>query len=128
MLPEAEEEITAELKEYFLELLQKFKEQEIEVERLSDYQLKEYCGDAALFSRALRGGYPVLQVYKMTEKNEFLHAKPEDYFYSDWETVIQGKGNAPEGSGGQSLSINAFMMMMLLNYKKQRFDLSLIHI
>lgn len=122
LLPESEEEITAELKEYFLELLQKFKDQEIEVERLSDYQLKEYCGDAALFSRALRGRYPVLQVYKMTEKNEFLHAKPEDYFYSDWEAVIQGKGNAPEGSGGQSLSINAFMMMMLLNYKKQRFD------
>jgi hypothetical protein len=38
--------------------------------------------------------------------------------------VIQGKGNGPEGSGGQSLSINAFMMMMLLNYKKQRFDKS----
>jgi ribosomal protein S20 len=122
LLPEDEEEVIAELKEYFLELINKFNREEIEVEALPDYKLKEYCGDAALFSRALRGRYPVLQVYKMTEKNEFLHARPQDYFYSDWESVIQGKGNGPEGSGGQSLSINAFMMMMLLNYKKQRFD------
>ncbi|MGM0500344.1 MAG: hypothetical protein ACQERL_09070 [Bacillota bacterium] len=122
LLPDDEEEIIAELKEYFLELINKFNREEIDVEQLPDYKLKEFCGDAALFSRALRGRYPVLQVYKMTEKNEFLHARPQDYFYSDWESVIQGKGNGPEGSGGQSLSINAFMMMMLLNYKKQRFD------
>ncbi|MFW5736756.1 MAG: hypothetical protein ACOCXB_05330, partial [Halanaerobium sp.] len=122
LLPEAEEEVAAELKDYFLELINKFNREEIDVEQLPDYKLKEYCGDTALFSRALRGKYPVLQVYKMTEKNEFLHARPQDYFYSDWESVIQGKGNGPEGSGGQSLSINAFMMMMLLNYKKQRFD------
>jgi len=124
LLPDDEQEVIAELKEYFLELINKFNREEIDVEQLPDYKLKEYCGDAALFSRALRGRYPVLQVYKMTEKNEFLHARPQDYFYSDWESVIQGKGNGPEGSGGQSLSINAFMMMMLLNYKKQRFDKS----
>ncbi|MFW6274013.1 MAG: hypothetical protein ACOC17_03800, partial [Halanaerobium sp.] len=124
LLPDDEEEVITELKEYFLELINKFNQEEIDVEQLPDYKLKEYCGDAALFSRALRGRYPVLQVYKMTEKNEFLHARPQDYFYSDWESVIQGKGNGPEGSGGQSLSINAFMMMMLLNYKKQRFDKS----
>ncbi|RCW41364.1 hypothetical protein [Halanaerobium sp. MA284_MarDTE_T2] len=124
LLPDNEDEVTAELKEYFLELINKFNREEIDVEQLPDYKLKEYCGDTALFSRALRGRYPVLQVYKMTEKNEFLHARPQDYFYSDWESVIQGKGNGPEGSGGQSLSINAFMMMMLLNYKKQRFDKS----
>jgi len=124
LLPDDEEEVISELKEYFLELINKFNKEEIDVEQLPDYKLKEFCGDAALFSRALRGRYPVLQVYKMTEKNEFLHARPQDYFYSDWESVIQGKGNGPEGSGGQSLSINAFMMMMLLNYKKQRFDKS----
>jgi hypothetical protein len=124
LLPDDEQEVIAELKEYFLELINKFNNEGIDVEQLPDYKLKEYCGDAALFSRALRGRYPVLQVYKMTEKNEFLHARPQDYFYSDWESVIQGKGNGPEGSGGQSLSINAFMMMMLLNYKKQRFDKS----
>ncbi len=124
LLPDDEQDVIAELKEYFLELINKFNREEIDVEQLPDYKLKEYCGDAALFSRALRGRYPVLQVYKMTEKNEFLHARPQDYFYSDWESVIQGKGNGPEGSGGQSLSINAFMMMMLLNYKKQRFDKS----
>ncbi|PUU93914.1 hypothetical protein [Halanaerobium sp.] len=124
LLPDDGQEVIAELKEYFLELINKFNREEIDVEQLPDYKLKEYCGDAALFSRALRGRYPVLQVYKMTEKNEFIHARPQDYFYSDWESVIQGKGNGPEGSGGQSLSINAFMMMMLLNYKKQRFDKS----
>jgi len=124
LLPDDQQEVIAELKEYFLELINKFNREEIDVEQLPDYKLKEYCGDAALFSRALRGRYPVLQVYKMTEKNEFLHARPQDYFYSDWESVIQGKGSGPEGSGGQSLSINAFMMMMLLNYKKQRFDKS----
>ncbi|MEC9488861.1 MAG: hypothetical protein UMV23_05210, partial [Halanaerobium sp.] len=101
-----------------------FNNEGISVERLTESELIDYTGDAALFSRAVRGRYPVLQVYKMTEKNEFQYARPEDHYYADWEAVIQGKGDAPEGSGGQSLSINAFMMMMLLNYKKQRLDRS----
>ena len=86
---------------------------------MTDSELEKYTGDAALFSRVIRGQYPKLQVYKMTEKNEFLYAKPKDFHYADWEAVIKGRGDSPEGSGGQSLSINAFMMMMLLNYKKQ---------
>ncbi|MCK8826588.1 hypothetical protein MWH25_02335 [Natroniella acetigena] len=120
LLPKEKEEIMIELKEYFIELIEKFKRKNINVERLSLAQLKKYIGDAALFSRILRGRYPVLQVYKMTERNEFLYASPKDHYYADWEAVIQGKGDIAEGSGGQSLSINAFMMMMLLNYKKQR--------
>lgn len=121
-LPELEEEIIPELREYFVELIARFNTDGINIDRLSESQLIDYTGDAALFSRAVRGRYPVLQVYKMTEKNEFQYAKPQDYFYADWESVIQGKGDTPEASGGQSLSINAFMMMMLLNYKKQRLD------
>lgn len=32
--------------------------------------------------KSLRGKYPVLEVYKMTEKNEFLYAKPANYNYA----------------------------------------------
>ncbi|MFW6257084.1 MAG: hypothetical protein ACOC2O_02970, partial [Bacillota bacterium] len=122
LLPDDEEEVVLELKNYFVEIIEEFNQQEIEVENLTENELRDYIGDAALFSRAVRGRYPVLQVYKMSEKNEFLYAAPRDFHYADWEAVIQGKGDTPEGSGGQSLSINAFMMMMLLNYKKQRLD------
>jgi len=116
-LPEREEDIIPELEEYFLEVIDDFEEKDIN--KMTESELEKYTGDAALFSRVIRGQYPKLQVYKMTEKNEFSYARPKDYHYDDWEAVIKGKGDSPEGSGGQSLSINAFMMMMLLNYKKQ---------
>lgn len=69
--------------------------------------------------KSLRGKYPVLEVYKMTEKNEFLYAKPANYNYASWGAINGGEGDSPEGSGGQSLSINTFVIMMLMNYKKK---------
>ena len=58
-------------------------------------------------------------VYKMTEKNEFRYAKPHDYYYTTWEAINKGEGDQPEGSGGQTLSISTFVIMMLMNYKKR---------
>lgn len=121
-LPDREEDIIPELEEYFVEVIKEINEKGIEIDSLTENELEEYIGDAALFSRTVRGQYPRLQVYKMTERNEFLNNPPRDYYYADWEAVIKGKGDTAEGSGGQSLSINAFMMMMLLNYRKQRLD------
>ncbi|OBR93298.1 hypothetical protein CLRAG_20340 [Clostridium ragsdalei P11] len=42
-----------------------------------------------------------------------------NYHYATWEAVNSGEGDAPEGSGGQTLSINTFVIMMLMNYKKK---------
>src|SRR5690606_20882819 len=75
--------------------------------------------DKTIFSKALQGRYPTLMVYKMTEKNEFKFAKPRDYYYTTWEAINKGEGDMPEGSGGQTLSINTFVLMMLMNYRKR---------
>ena len=65
------------------------------------------------------GRYPKLMVYKMTEKNEFRYAKPREYYYTSWEAINKGEGDTPEGSGGQTLSVNTFVIMMLMNYRKR---------
>lgn len=77
--------------------------------------------DKTIFSKALQGRYPILMFYKMTEKNEFRVAKPRYYYYTTWEAINKGEGDMPEGSGGQTLSINTFVIMMLMNYRKRHF-------
>lgn len=74
-------------------------------------------GDKVVFSKAVQGGYPILMVYKMTENNEFKYAKPRDYYYTTWEAINKGEGDLPEGSGGETVSVNTFVIMMLMNYK-----------
>ena len=88
---------------------------------IEDEIIEKMMGDQAIFSRAVRGRYPTLMVYKMTEKNEFRYAKPHDYYYTTWEAINKGEGDQPEGSGGQTLSISTFVIMMLMNYKKRHF-------
>ena len=55
----------------------------------------------------------------MSEKNEFLYAKPNNTHYNTWGGINSGDGDSPEGSGGQTLSINTFIIMMLMNYRKK---------
>jgi hypothetical protein len=119
MMPVREDEILVLLKEYFVVSINKVLEMNLQPEDIDKKQLDELMGDQVLFSRALRGRYPVLMVYKMTEKNEFKYAKPHDYYYASWEAVNRGEEGSAEGSGGQKLSICTFMMMMLVNFKKR---------
>lgn len=118
-LPREEEDVKHLLKEYFLECIEEINKADLDINNLTDRELEKYMGDQAIFARAVRGRYPVLEVYKMTEKNEFLYARPHDYNYSTWEAINKGEGDDPEGSGGQTLSINTFVIMMLMNYRKK---------
>ncbi len=97
--------------------------EELLLKWLRENNMETYIkSDKVIFARALRGRYPVLEVYKMTESNEFLYAAPKDYNYSTWEAINRGQGDSPEGSGGQKLAVSAFVMMMLMNYKKRVFS------
>lgn len=118
-LPHDEEDVKYLLKEYFLECIEKINKSDLDINELSDRDLDKYMGDQAIFARALRGRYPLVEVYKMTEKNEFLYARPRDYNYSSWEAIKKGNVYDAEGSGGQTLSINSFIIMMLMNYRKK---------
>lgn len=118
-LPRDEEGVLFLLKEYFVEAIEKAIEENENIEDIDDRKLKELMSDKTIFSKALQGRYPILMVYKMTEKNEFKYAKPRDYYYTTWEAINKGEGDMPEGSGGQTLSINTFVIMMLMNYKKR---------
>ncbi|MCF6466661.1 hypothetical protein [Clostridium sp. Cult2] len=118
-LPRDEEDVLFLLKEYFVEAIEKVIEENENIEDIDDRKLRELMDDKAIFSKALQGRYPVLMVYKMTEKNEFKYAKPRDYYYTTWEAINKGEGDMPEGSGGQTLSINTFVIMMLMNYRKR---------
>ena len=118
-LPKEEEDIKVLLNEYFIQCIEKLEEKKVDFDNLDNKTLEKLMSDKSIFSKALRGKYPKLEVYKMTEKNEFLYAKPMNYHYATWEAVNSGEGDAPEGSGGQTLSINTFVIMMLMNYKKK---------
>ena len=118
-LPRDEEDVLFLLREYFVEAIEKAIEENDNIEDIDDRKLKELMSDKTIFSKALQGRYPTLMVYKMTEKNEFKFAKPRDYYYTTWEAINKGEGDMPEGSGGQTLSINTFVIMMLMNYRKR---------
>ncbi|KOF56290.1 hypothetical protein AGR56_05420 [Clostridium sp. DMHC 10] len=119
LLPKEESDINILLNEYFIECIEKLEKKDADFDNLDNKELNELMSDKKIFSKALRGKYPSLEVYKMSEKNEFLYAKPQDYHYATWGAVNSGEGDSPEGSGGQTLSINTFIIMMLMNYKKR---------
>jgi chromosome segregation ATPase len=119
LMPTNEDEIVVLLKEHFVQSINEIINKKIPVEDIDDSTLDNLMGEQALFSKAVRGRYPLLMVYKMTEKNEFQYAKPHDYYYASWEALNRGEEGSAEGSGGQKLAISTFMMMMLVNYKKR---------
>lgn len=55
----------------------------------------------------------------MSEKNEFKFARARDEYYTTWEAINKGEGDLPEGSGGQTLSVNTFVIMMIMSFKKK---------
>jgi hypothetical protein len=119
-LPKKEEEIDFLLEEHFVSAISQILDEEYDLNNLEDRILKKFVGDGAIFSTALKGRYPVLMVYKMSEKNEFKYARARDEYYDTWEAVNKGEGNLAEGSGGQTLSVNTFVIMMIMSFKKKR--------
>ena len=118
-MPNSEEDIIFLLKEHFVQSISEIIDSKIPIEDIDEGTLNRLMGDQELFSKAVRGRYPVLMVYKMTERNEFKYARPYDYYYASWEALNRGEQGTAEGSGGQKLAISTFMMMMLVNYKKR---------
>lgn len=118
-LPKEEAEITYLLDEYFIQLISKILETNEDIHNIDDKTLKDLMGDKTIFSKALQGRYPTLLVYKMSEKNEFRYARARDEYYTTWEAINKGEGDLPEGSGGQTLSINTFVIMMIMSFKKK---------
>lgn len=118
-LPKEESDIRYLLDEYFIEAISKVLELNENIDNIDDKILNNLMGDKVIFSRALQGRYPTLIVYKMSEKNEFKYAKPRDEYYTTWEAINKGEGDLPEGSGGQTLSVNTFVIMMIMNFKKK---------
>lgn len=119
-LPQKETDINYLLNEYFVQAIAKIIESKRDITTLDDHELKELMGDQTIFSKALQGRYPVLLVYKMSEKNEFRYAKARDEYYTTWEAINKGEGYSPEGSGGQTLSVTTFVIMMLISFKNRR--------
>ena len=118
-LPKQESEISYLLEEYFIQAISKVIEASKDVSKIDDKLLEDLMGDGVIFSKALQGRYPTLLVYKMSEKNEFRYARARDEYYTTWEAINKGEGISPEGSGGQSLSINTFVIMMIMSFKKK---------
>ena len=118
-LPKEEGELTGLLEEYFIESITNLLEKEVDISQIEDKVFKDLMGDRIIFSKALRGKYPILMVYKMSEKNEFKYSKARDEYYTTWEAINKGEGDLPEGSGGQTLSVNTFVIMMIMSYKKK---------
>lgn len=118
-LPKEEEEISYLLEEHFIQSISKALEKNENIENLDDKFIESLMGDNMIFSKALQGRYPVLLVYKMTEKNEFKYAKPRDEHYVTWEAINKGEGISTEGSGGQTLSVTTFVTMMIMSFKKK---------
>lgn len=119
LLPKHEDEIIIPLREYFVQCIEKLLKEYDDIDNIEDNTIEKLMNDNAIFSKTVRGRYPKLMVYKMTEKNEFKYAKPRDYYYESWEAINKGEGVMTEGSGGQTLSISTFVIMMLMNYKKR---------
>jgi hypothetical protein len=107
------------LNEYFVQTIAKVIESKQDTSNLDDHDLKELMGDKTIFSKALQGRYPILLVYKMSENNEFRYARARDEYYTTWEAINKGEGFSPEGSGGQTLSVNTFVIMMLMSFRKK---------
>ncbi|TCP94638.1 chromosome segregation ATPase [Serpentinicella alkaliphila] len=118
-LPKNENEITSLLKEYFIQAISKISETNQDISNIEDKEFIELMGDKVIFSKALQGRYPTLLVYKMSEKNEFRYARARDEYYTTWEAINKGEGDLPEGSGGQTLSVNTFVIMMIMSFKKK---------
>lgn len=118
-LPKEEKDIIHGLREYFVESINTLLKDNEDIENIDEQKLERLMGDQAIFSKALIGRYPKLMVYKMTEKNEFRKNKPHDSYYTTWEAINKGEGDLTEGSGGQTLSVNTFVIMMLMNYQKK---------
>ncbi len=94
-------------------------EKDQDISNMDNNKLKELMWDKVIFPKALQGRYPTLLVYKMSEKNEFRYARARDEYYTTWEALNKGEGDLPEGSGGQTLSVNTFVIMMLMSFKKK---------
>ena len=118
-LPKEEIEIAYLLDEYFVQIISELLEKNQDISNMNNNELKELMGDKVIFSKALQGRYPTLLVYKMSEKNEFRYARARDEYYTTWEALNKGEGDLPEGSGGQTLSVNTFVIMMLMSFKKK---------
>ena len=118
-MPKEESEITYLLDEYFIQSISKILEKEVDISNIEDKVLKDLMGDKVVFSKALQGRYPILLVYKMSEKNEFRYARAREEYYTTWEAINKGEGDLPEGSGGQTLSITTFVIMMIMSFKKK---------
>lgn len=118
-LPKEKSEINHLLDEYFIQSVSQVLKEQEDIYNISDKDLKNIIGDKEIFSKALQGRYPILLVYKMSEKNEFKYAKARDQYYTTWEAINKGEGDLPEGSGGQTLSINTFVIMMIMSFKKK---------
>ncbi len=118
-LPKEEAEIAYLLDEYFVQAISKVIEENEDVSSVDDKLLKDLMGDGVIFSKALQGRYPTLMVYKMSEKNEFRYARAREEYYTTWEAINKGEGISPEGSGGQTLSVNTFVIMMIMSFKKK---------
>ncbi|MBM7614033.1 coiled-coil domain-containing protein [Alkaliphilus hydrothermalis] len=118
-LPKEVSEIEYLLEEYFIESISKVLEKNEEISSIDDRTLRDIMGDKTIFSKGLKGRYPTLMVYKMSEKNEFRYARAREEYYTTWEAINKGEGDLPEGSGGQTLSVNTFVIMMLMSFKKK---------
>lgn len=111
------------MKKFYIDALKNILENEDfeNVSELSTSIIKKYLSTEKIFSVALNGSYPKLLVYKMTEKNEFRYSQSKSRYYDTWEGIHLGEGISTEGSGGQTLSISTFVLMMLLNQKRSFF-------
>lgn len=118
-LPKEESEIIYLLDEYFVQAIAEILEKNVDIDNIEDNVLKNLMGDKVIFSKAIQGRYPILMVYKMSEKNEFRYARARDEYYTTWEAINKGEGDLPEGSGGQTLSVNTFVIMMIMSFKKK---------
>ncbi len=56
-------------------------------------------------------------------KNELEYARARDEYYTTWEAINKGEGDLPEGSGGQTLSVNTFVIMMIMSFKKNILEM-----
>ncbi len=118
-LPKNEEDVSYLLREHFINSIGKTIEENENLDLLDDKFIEGLMADHIIFSKALQGRYPVLEVYKMTEKNEFRYARPREEYYSTWEAINKGEGISTEGSGGQTLSVTTFVNMMIMSFKKK---------
>lgn len=118
-LPRSEAEIKTLLSEYFIQTITKVINSYADINSLSEQELKSLMGEQIIFAKALQGRYPTLLVYKMSENNEFRYARARDEYYVTWEAINKGEGYSPEGSGGQTLAVNTFVIMMLISFKNK---------